>query len=102
MSKFIDEVTEINDDDLNCESLVFNRESKLLNEMVLRNFDEQLKMYFSKVHGVTSISDIAALSKHGQIKHYVTANKREFYFNDKLVISVFIKNNLSIVIDTFY
>lgn len=98
MHKWRDEITE----DLELSSLSIKRESSKLNEIVLSNFEDQLRKYFSKIHGVSSDEDISDLSKKGQIKHYILANKREFYFNEKLVLSVFVKGSLNIIIDTFY
>ena len=98
MHKWRDEITE----DIEFHSFAVKRESSKLNELVLSCFEEQLKRYFSKIHGTSSLEYIAALSKKGQIKHYVSAIKREFYFNEKLVFSVYVKNTTNIVIDTFY
>jgi hypothetical protein len=98
MHKWRDEIT----GDEGFTSLSIKRESSKLNEIVLSNFEDQLRKYFSKIHGVSSDEDISDLSKNGHIKHYVSANKREFYFNEKLVLSVFVKDSLNIIIDTFY
>ena len=98
MDKWRDEIT----DKEGFTSLSIKRESSKLNDLVQQSFEDQLITYFSKVHGVSSEKDIAPLSHDGQIKHYVAAIKREFYFKEKLVFSVGIKDSTNIIIDTFY
>lgn len=98
MQKWRDEIT----GEEGFTSLSIKRESSKLNDLVLKSFEDQLVRYFSKIHGVSSKKDIAFLSHDGQIKHYVAAIKREFYFKEKLMFSVAIQDSTNIVIDTFY
>lgn len=87
--------------DFEFQSFAIKRESHKQNDLVLQSFESHIFEYFLKVHGVSDLERIKCHSENAQIKHYVSANKREFYYQNKLVLSVYIdKENL--VVDLYY